>query len=550
MGRRSLKYGAGLRSAPLLLLFLPAVLFSVLPIAWLVLKSSRSIIAGDIMLSDVPWSLLAQTFALSLAASLLAALLGFGAGICLNAVPVRARAALRLLLLTPFAVPPYLLALGWGELLRMDGAFSALTAMLPGLSRSAPYHALNSPLGVVLIWAMAFFPICSLYTEKALSLLSSELFDAARTLGASRWQVFRWVLWPLTRTAVLTGGMVVFLLTGSEMGVPTLLRVNTFNSEVFVRISAFNDLPAGTILMLPFLAVGMPAYMIVRRWAWANTHAMSAQNAVPRLALSRPAANRRAALIVIVAILIMCGLPLLGMLTTAIAGGAQYLPAAMAMAKTPALYSIAYAAGTAFVSVGLMFPLSWWLGRAPRSASPFGADMLLVPGFAVPSAMLALGVLTVVQDTGMFSEIGPSILIVGTLAARYMVVVFLVLAVSVRQIPQVLLEVPRVFGASRWYTLRRVHIPLLEMPLIAAFMTVFLLAFGEIGAVILLYPPGGETLPIALYAIEANGPRGLVATLATFNTLCAMAPCVLGSVMLVPRPRRGISKGMRFRAPQ
>lgn len=40
----------------------------------------------------------------------------------------------------------------------------------------------------------------------------------------------------------------------------------------------------------------------------------------------------------------------------------------------------------------------------------------------------------------------------------------------------------------------------------------------------MLYPPGGETLPIALYSIEANSPRAYVAAMALYEVLLCLSP--------------------------
>ena len=95
---------------------------------------------------------------------------------------------------------------------------------------------------------------------------------------------------------------------------------------------------------------------------------------------------------------------------------------------------------------------------------------------------------------------------------------------SYAQVPDEFLEAAKVEGATGIETLRFVVFPLLRVPLLVAFLIVFVLSVGEIGSTIMLYPPGGETLPIALYSIEANSPRSYVAAMALYEVLLCVTP--------------------------
>jgi iron(III) transport system permease protein len=56
-------------------------------------------------------------------------------------------------------------------------------------------------------------------------------------------------------------------------------------------------------------------------------------------------------------------------------------------------------------------------------------------------------------------------------------------------------------------------------PAIAAtWAVVFVLAFGELGATILVAPPGESTLPVRIYTLIANAPSSQVAALALLQT--------------------------------
>ena len=79
-------------------------------------------------------------------------------------------------------------------------------------------------------------------------------------------------------------------------------------------------------------------------------------------------------------------------------------------------------------------------------------------------------------------------------------------------------------------------------------------AFGELGASILVSPPGESTLPIRIYTIIANAPASVVAALALLQLMVILVPLALGrSLRLEGATHDGIPGGStvtkRRRAP-
>ena len=63
--------------------------------------------------------------------------------------------------------------------------------------------------------------------------------------------------------------------------------------------------------------------------------------------------------------------------------------------------------------------------------------------------------------------------------------------------------------------------------LAAAWIVVFVLSFGELGASVLIAPPGESTLPIRIYTIIANTPPAQVAALALLQAVVVLTPLVV-----------------------
>jgi iron(III) transport system permease protein len=78
----------------------------------------------------------------------------------------------------------------------------------------------------------------------------------------------------------------------------------------------------------------------------------------------------------------------------------------------------------------------------------------------------------------------------------------------------------------------------LRTSLVSTWVVSFIFCFGELGATILVAPPGESTLPFRVYTLIANTPSSEVASLALMQVGITVVPLLLLTVFLS-------KKGMR-----
>jgi iron(III) transport system permease protein len=486
------------------------------------------------------WTLLGRTVALALSVAGCAALLGSFVGYRLGATAWSGKAASRMLLLVPLAIPPYLHAVGWTTLLGPEGSATRVLAAVLHVQPAAISTLLYSFGGAVLVLTLAYFPIAAFFAEKSLAWSSPSLVDAARVFGANSWQVFQVARWPQLRNAAISSAMITFLLAASELGVPTLLKVQVFNSEVFTQLSAFNDVTTATILTGPLLVIGLLLVRIERRVTIGEF-----QPDVTDVEPPRPASAAQCRFnIVLFALLVIFVLALpIGAIVRAANPEAGRSMAALSL--VPMWNSLRYAGLAAAAIVALSTALTALLHDNRRWTSVV-TDGILVTTFAVPSTIVALASLRVLGVRPWTDWISASALVVVALVLRYLIVGYRIIGGAMRQIPDELMEAAALDGAGPIQRIRCVVIPLLQPALLAALGSTFILGLAEIGSTILLYPPGGETALIAMLSIEANSPRAHVATL----TLLQLLPIVviLAAATAWQRTREASRSGVTGRA--
>jgi iron(III) transport system permease protein len=159
-------------------------------------------------------------------------------------------------------------------------------------------------------------------------------------------------------------------------------------------------------------------------------------------------------------------------------------------------------------------------------------DLAFIVTFAVPSTVVGIGLINLWNRPGLPGEVYKSMaIIVIAYLARFVPVAALVLAASVRQIPISSEEAAEVAGASWLSTFTRIVLPQIRTGLAAAWVVAFIFAFGELGATVLVTPPGESTLPVRIYTMIANTPASTVAALALMQAGIILVPLALFGIL-------------------
>ena len=444
--------------------------------------------------------LLYNTTVLGLSTAALATLIGVPLGVALARIDLPWKPLVRMLLAAPLLLPPYVAALAWVS--------STRTYSLPG---------------AVLVLALVFYPLSMLATEVAVRRIEPRLEEAALIVTSPRH-----VLWHITMRlaapSVIAAALLIFVLTISEFGVPALLRVRVFTTEVFTAFSALYDFGRAAVLAVPLLllslavaacAVGIAGERLVttRRGIAVGDSAL--------LQTWRSAGIGAAACVITVALILPLGLLLREAL------GVRSWAATVGGSGPAITNSLMFAAIGATLTTGIGLILGYARARARRSVS-FLADLTFVALFSIPSTVIGVGLISLWNRPGPLGALyGTDAMLVLGYMARFLPVAALGMAAVVRQVPASHEEAAATAGAGWAHTITRIVLPQVFTGLIAVWVVVFVLAFGELGASILIAPPGETTLPIRIYTLIANAPPAQVAALALLQAAVILSPLVI-----------------------
>src|SRR6266571_4289736 len=240
--------------APLLFLALCALpTLYMLGVSFIGADGSFSLINYRHLLTDVRQrDLLFTSTLVSIGSALLGAIVGSPLGLLLARADLRTKRFLRLALVVPLVIPPYILGLAWIYI----GGSAGVVAQTFG--RDLLSNWTYSLTGAVVVLGTSFYPLTMLATEAAARRIDAPLEEAALLVARPRRVLVRITL-PLIAPSIAAAALLTFVLALSEFGVPGLLRVPVFTTEVFTAFAALYDFGGATALAVPLLVVALIA---------------------------------------------------------------------------------------------------------------------------------------------------------------------------------------------------------------------------------------------------------------------------------------------------
>ena len=168
------------------------------------------------------WNTLLRTGSMSLLVTALALVAGFPVAYYIAKIAGRrSRGALFLLCLVPLWVSDLIRAFGWILLLRETGVISTSLQAI-GLI-SGPVELLYNDVTVVigLVYTVILFMIVPLVST--LDGMDNAMIEAGYNLGGNGWTVLRRIIVPYAMPGIVSGCIIVFMLTAGSYLTPVLL---------------------------------------------------------------------------------------------------------------------------------------------------------------------------------------------------------------------------------------------------------------------------------------------------------------------------------------
>ena len=465
-------------------------------------------------------------------ATLVSCVLGFSLGWIVSRTDLPGRRWFEIFNLVPFFLSPYVGAIAWIYLAApYSGILSKFLNTTFGLPPDLiPIYGLG---GATWVLSLFYTPYVYLFVIGPMRQMDPALEDAARVHGAGFWTTLRYITLPLLTPALISGALVVFVTSAGLFDVPLALAapkgIRTMPTEIFQLVqypSDFGRASAFGVIVLTvtvLLTVMQRSYLGKRRF-----ETVTGKGYRPRIIALR--ARGRIAAYALEAIYLGAGvvLPVVALLMVSFSslwtgrldparltlGNFDYVLFNYSLTRQAILNSLFLALVGASIGIVIAVLQAYYVNRGSRRHRGLVDAVLSLP-LGIPGIILGLGFLILAIRTPLYSTL--TIILIAYVARFFPFATRTVSAMLLAINPE-LEQSARASGATWLQTMRYVLLPLLMPAIIAGWLMLFVIFIRELGATILLYAQGTETISVALVVLSEHS-IGRVAALAVIQLI-------------------------------
>ncbi len=424
----------------------------------------------------------------------------------------------------PLVLPPLVGTVAFIFLCGESGILAHGIQNLFGL-QNPPWRLRGWP-ALLLFHTYTMYPFFYVLTGAGLRRIDASLAEAARSLGASSFNVARRVLLPQLTPSLLAAALLTFMTSMASFSAPLLFggNVRMLTLEIFTARQRGDFVMAITETVV-LAVISLAALIVFQRYEGTRRFAAAAMKGAPRRRASIGRGTTRVlATIVAVFFAVVLVMPVATMFLVSFAREGswttQTFPAAYTFANYRRLFGDPHASEVFFNSftmsaIAAAAALVWsfcivtLLRRRARTSSRFFGEgwrrllslLVLIP-WALPGTVVAV---SVAEAYGQPSALLGSFVLVGTFwilpvvyFLRFMPLVVRALQASMEQLDPALEEAAGSLGAPAWQRFLRVTLPLVWPGAVAGTLLAFVIALGEYVASVLVFVPANRPISIAI----------------------------------------------------
>jgi iron(III) transport system permease protein len=491
--------------------------------AALVLAPIGAVVWNIFLPSETTWSHLVSTVLPGYIWNTLLLLLLVAAGVIwcgvlsawlVTAYSFPGRRVLEWALVLPLAMPAYVMAYAYTDWLQAAGPVQTALREITGWQvRAYWFPEIRSLPGAAAMLSFALYPYVYLLSRAAFLDQSRTTIEAAWLAGYGAWGTFWHVALPLARTGIVAGTALALMEALADFGTVSYFAVNTFTTGIYRAWLSLGDAVAAGQLATCLLVFVLLMLSLERMHRGGARYA-GKRTPMPLQKLrgwSGAAAFALCAAPIVFGFLVPAGVLLKLALNEPEAQLGPRIYSLVANTST-----LAGVAAVASVTVAVLLA---YAARTVKSPFVHGANRLAVLGYALPGAVIAVGILLplgrIDNAIASFVEqhfgVKTGLLLTGSITAliyayvvRFLAVAFQTIEAGLTRVTPSMDDAARSLGLSPARTLARVHIPIVWGSLATAGLLVFVDVMKELPATFAMRPFNFDTLAVEAYNLAKD----------------------------------------------
>jgi len=445
---------------------------------------------------------------------------------------VRARLAPRVVAafdaatLLPLISPPFTISVA---ILFSFGPRGFITYRLLGIGNFTAYGLTSTALAEI----VTYFPIAYLTLRPVLAAVDPNMENAAFSMGASRWRVFRTVTLPLAVPGLANAFLLLFAASLADFATPLILAGNAFPvlpTQAYLQITGLFDLTGGAVLSILLLLPAAAVYLLQRFWVGRRSYVTVTGKAGPRsnaAGLTPLARGLLVASCVLVSLAILYFYALLVYASLVVAFGANH---GWTLAHyhviftegLPAIYDTLIIAAIGMPLGGLYGVLVGYLVARRRFAGRHAMEVVSMINYALPGTIVGIAYL-IAFNAPPIEITGTALIIIACYVFRYSPTGIRATIAQLQQIDRSIDEASMSLGARSGTTFRRITLPLIMPAFFAGLGVVFIRSMTAISATIFLVSIGWTLITVRILENMTEVALGPAAAFSVFVIVVVFA---------------------------
>ena len=484
---------------------------------------------------------LSNTFILMSGVVVLTFSIGTGAAWLISMYDFPGKKWLSWALLLPFAVPAYVVAYVYTDILEYAGFVQTALRGLFGWSNAKDYWfpEIRSMEGAILMMSLALYPYVYMLARTAFLEQSVALYRIARSLGTSPLGFFFRVSLPIARPAIAVGLSLVLMETLNDFGTVDYFAVQTLTAGLYDTWLNMGNLGgaaqiASVMVLVVMFLITLERYSRRRQKQY---HSRNQGDPIPTLKL-KGLKGYTATFFICIPLVLGFVIPFSVLSFYAyhyfeVSWSNDFLSYAINS------FSLSAAAAILTLILGIVLAYSKRMNKNLLTRAAIGFSSL---GYAVPGAVLAIGIIVpfawfdnqvdaLMRANFNFSSglilSGTAFAVLFAYSVRFLAVATGSVETSLEKVTLNMDMASRSLGHSYLHTLLKVHLPIIQRGALTAMLVVFVDCMKELPATLILRPFNFETLATQVYQFASDELLEQSALSALVIVLVGIIPVIL-----------------------
>ncbi|MGL4343847.1 MAG: ABC transporter permease [Cellulosilyticaceae bacterium] len=458
-----------------------------------------------------------HTLVLGLATVLVCGVIGTTLAFVTTCFDFPLKGLFRKLLLAPIMVPGIIIVLAFIQLYGESGMVTKALQLAVGAEE--PFIKLSGFWGILFIHAYTQYVYFYMNVSVAIGHIDYSVIEAARNLGASRLHIFRTMIIPFIKPALIASSVVTFITAIGSFSAPSLIgdgyRVIT-TQMMFAKSNNHMDVASVQVVLLTLMAM---SFLGVCRYYEKKSAFAASVKGTPMPVITLQKGWTRAVILVISTLLtVMILLPVVTIFILSFVTPGSWLvdifPKEYSWsnyikiftkqrAMAPLVNSIKMSLWAVGLGVCVALPCSYVIVKTKMKIKGVIEVLAMLP-LALPASAIAINLINMFNKPQLVafnkSLVGGVFILPIAYFVGILPLIFRSTNISMYHLNDTYQEASSSLGASRWQTFRRISLPLISPGILSGALLGFIRCVGEYTSSAYLY--GVRNKPIAIAMVN------------------------------------------------